>query len=216
MAVFATEGIILKRSNYGEADRVLTVFTPYKGKIRVVAKGVRRIKSRRAGNVELLNRVKLHLYQGMGAPVLTEADSIETYAILKENLTLSSYASHVAEITDRLLPEDQPNPGVYQLFAAILGILEKNPRQIFIRAYEVKLLTELGFWSTSQIQTSREMTELLTRLQMSTWDQIAEIEIDQAQAVELERILRFYIERLLESPLKSVEVIQQIKRESNS
>jgi DNA repair protein RecO (recombination protein O) len=214
MAVFATEGIILKRSNYGEADRVLTVFTPFKGKIRVVAKGVRRIKSRRAGNVELLNRVKLHLYQGTGAPVLTEAESIQTYPILKQNLTLSSYASHVAEITGRLLPEDQPNPGVYQLFAAILGILETNPRQIFIRAYEVKLLTELGFWSTSQIQTSDQMVGLLTKLQMSKWDEIAEIEIDQAQAVELERILRFYIERLLESPLKSVEVIQQIKKES--
>lgn len=215
MPVFTTEGIILKRSNYGEADRLLTVVTPFKGKILVIAKGVRRITSRRAGNVELLNKVRLHLFQGQGMPLLTEAESIQTFQRIKSDLTLSSYASHVAEITNKLLPENQPNHGVYQLLIGILQILEKNPRQIFIRAYELKLMTELGFWSLDQVEVDEEIKELLRQLQMKSWSQIEQMTIDQPQAVELERILRYYIEKILESPLKSAEVIRKIKETRN-
>jgi len=75
MRGFKTEGIVLKRRNFGEADRILTVFTKDRGKISVLAKGVRRITSRRAGNVELLNRVSIFLHQTRGMPILTEAVS---------------------------------------------------------------------------------------------------------------------------------------------
>ena len=64
MVGFKTEGIILRRRDFGEADRILTVFSLHRGKISVIAKGVRRITSRRAGNVELLNRVQMFLYPG--------------------------------------------------------------------------------------------------------------------------------------------------------
>ena len=135
MAISTTEGIIVKRSNFGEADRLLTIITPYKGKIKVVAKGVRRITSRRGGNVELLNKVKLQIFQGKGLAILTEAQSLETFLKIKSDLMLLSYASHVVEVAERLLPEDQPNPAAYNLLATALHLLEKNPRQIFIRAF---------------------------------------------------------------------------------
>ncbi len=211
MPVFTLEGIILKRSNYGEADRLLTIVTPFKGKISVIAKGVRRITSRRAGNVELLNKVRMHMFQAQGMPLLTEAESLQTFQRIKSDLTLSSYASHIAEITNKLLPENQPNYGVYQLLLTILQILEKNPRQIFIRAYEVKLMTELGFWSLNQLEVDEEIKEILHQLQMKSWSQIEQMELTQPQAVELERILRYYIEKILEGPLKSAEVIRKIK-----
>ena len=63
MVSLTTEGLIIKRKDFGEADRILTVLTDRFGKISVVAKGVRRITSRRAGNIELLNLVKLHLFK---------------------------------------------------------------------------------------------------------------------------------------------------------
>src|SRR3989344_892201 len=98
MPTITTEGIIIKRKNFGEADRILTVITPYKGKINIIAKGVRRITSRRAGNIELLNKTKLHIFQGQGMGILSEAEAISTYPKIKNNLILSSYGSHILEI----------------------------------------------------------------------------------------------------------------------
>ncbi len=91
MSGFKTEGIVLKRRNFGEADRILTIFSKERGKITVLAKGVRRITSRRAGNVELLNRTVMYLHQGRGLPILTEATTLEPYQKIKEDLTLSTY-----------------------------------------------------------------------------------------------------------------------------
>lgn len=212
MPALTTEGIVLKHANYGEADRMLTVLTPFKGKILVVAKGVRRITSRRAGNVEPLNRVRIHLFQSQGAPILTEAQSLQTFSKIKDDLTLSAYGSHIAEITERLTAENQPNLGVYQLMVTVLELLEKNPRQIFIRAYEVKLLTVLGFWSLGQIQASRATKELLDQLQKESWSEIAEIKVNETQALDLEMVLRYYLERVLESPLKSIRVLEDLKK----
>lgn len=211
MPSFTTEGIILKHSNYGEADRVLTILTPFKGKISVVAKGIRRITSRRAGNVEPLNQVKLHLFQGPGIPILTEAQSIQTFPKIKSELSLSANGSHIVEITEKLSAENQANTAVYRLLLAVLQIIEKTPRQIFIRAYEVKLLTVLGFWSLNQIQASVETMKLLDKLQRKSWSEIADIKINEAQALDLERILRYYLEKVLESSLKSIRVLDQLQ-----
>lgn len=212
MAVFTTEGIIIKRSNFGEADRILTVVTPFKGKIKIVAKGVRRITSRRGGNVELLNKVKLHIYQGQGMPILTEAESISTYPMIKNELILSSYGSHIMELAEKLLPEEQGNPVAYQLIASILGLLETNPRQIFIRAFEVKLLSVLGYWSLDQIEVEGELKIILEKLQRESWENIEKMTINKNQALELEKIVRYYIEKIIESSLKSIRMIQRLKQ----
>lgn len=211
MSVFTTEGIIIKRNNFGEADRILTVITQYKGKVRIVAKGVRKITSRRGGNVELLNKVKLHIYEGKGMPILTEAESIQTFPKIKAELMIVSYASYIIELADKLLPEAQPNPIAYQLLASILGLLESNPRQIFIRAYEIKLLSIMGFWSLDQISPTDEIKDILGKLQKESWEKIEKMNINQNQALELEKILRYYIEKILEQSLKSVKILQRLK-----
>lgn len=211
MPVVTSEGIIIKRSNFGEADRLLTVVTPFKGKITVLAKGVRRITSRRGGNVELLNKLKFQMFTGSGLPILTEAESLQTYPKIKADLMLSSYASHVAELANRLLPENQSNPGTYLLLNTILDLLEANPRQIFIRAFEIKLLINLGFWSKDQIQVSEKIKALLNKLQRNNWQEISSLDINAKEALELERILRYYIEKVLEGKLKSVEIINKLK-----
>lgn len=211
MATINSEGIIVKRINFGEADRIISVMTPYKGKISIVAKGVRRITSRRGGNVELLNKIKFQIFQGSGMPILTEADSLATFPKIKADLILSSYGSHIAELAERFLPEEQPNPTAYQLLNSILNLLEDNPRQIFIRAYEVKLLSTLGFWSTGQIDAAKEIKAILDSLQKLSWTEIAQMTLNQEEALEVERILRYYIEKVLESPLKSVQIIDKLK-----
>ncbi|MBI4036994.1 DNA repair protein RecO [Candidatus Daviesbacteria bacterium] len=211
MPTFGTEGIIVKRKNFGEADRILTIITPYKGKISVLAKGVRRITSRRGGNVELLNKVKLHIFQGSGLGILTEAESLQTFPKIKNDLILGSYGSHVVELADRLSAENQPNPAVYNLLLIVLTLLEKEPRQIFIRAYEVKLLTSLGFWSSDQVEASSNILDILQKLQVKSWEEIAKMKINSGEALEVENILRYYIEKVLESSLKSMRIIKEIR-----
>jgi recombinational DNA repair protein (RecF pathway) len=210
MPSFSTEGIILKRVNFGETDRVLTVLTERFGKISVIAKGVRRITSRRAGNVEVLNRVRLHLFKARSY-TLTEAESVETFQKLKENLTLTTYAFHIIELVDRLVPESQKNPYVYSLVLEILVILQTNPRQIFIRAFEVKLLSLLGFWSIEAVPNlNPELEEVLVSLQKKSWQEISALEVKEEVSLELERVLRYYIEKILESSLKSVQVLRKL------
>ena len=145
MLGFKTEGIILKRRDFGEADRILTVFSLHRGKITVLAKGVRRITSRRGGNVELLNRVQMFLYPGKNFLILTEAISLDTFQKLKEDLILSTYAFHILELVNKLTAENQENRDLYSHLVEVLKRLSRKPRQILIRAFEVKILSNLGF-----------------------------------------------------------------------
>lgn len=211
MKAFKTEGIILKRRDFGEADRIITAFTFHRGKVTIIAKGVRRITSRRAGNVELLNRVAMFLYPGKQFLNLTEANSIETFQKIKEDLTLSTYAYHIIELIDKLTAENQENPILYSHLVEVLKRLSINPRQIWIRAFEVKILTNLGFWSQSQIDGLKpEIKNLLEILEQKSWDEIGSLEVNKNQALELERVLRYYLERVIEGSLKSRQFLKEI------
>ncbi len=207
------EGIILKRRNLGETDRILTVFSYQKGKITVLAKGVRKITSRRAGNVELLNRGLLYLHQGKNFYILTEAQSIATYQKLKENLGLSTYALHIIELVDKLTAENQENRILYENLVFVLQKLSSNPRQIFIRAFEARILSLLGFVNFGEglhLEGVSERTkELLGNLESLSWDQIEKLQIEEKEALELERVLRYHIERVIEGQLKSRQLLKK-------
>lgn len=197
MLGFKTEGIILKRRDLGEADRILTVFSLHRGKISVLAKGVRRITSRRAGNVELLNRVQMYLHPGKNFLILTEATALDTFPKLKDDLTLSTYAFHILELTDKLTAENQENRILYEHLVNVLQRLSRNPRQILVRAYEAKILTNLGF-------SNFELANF-------SWDEIEKMKITQKQALELEQILRYTVERVIEGHLKSRKFLKWTK-----
>lgn len=227
MRTFKTEGVVLKRKDFGEADRILTVFTNNRGKITVLAKGVRRITSRRAGNVELLNRVTMFLHQTKGMPILTEASSIDTFEKIKQDLTLSTYAYHILELVDKLTAENQENRSLYTELVEVLKRLEKKPRQILIRAFEAKILSNLGFISFKHFPSSNldkipqvqirfhpkgaGSWGILQDLEIKSWDEIERVEINEKEALELEHILRYHLERVIESSLKSRQFLRKIR-----
>jgi hypothetical protein len=209
MSSVTVEGIILKRANFGEADRMLTVLTKTMGKISVTARGVRKITSRRAGNVELLNLVRIGLFKGKGF-TLTEAESLETFPRIKSNLATSTAAFHILELSDRLLPENDPNFRAYELVKETLIIMEENPRQLIMRAFEIKLLSLLGFFSAKALPGMEEdMQELIEDLNRLDFGQIKRLDIDPGRIVALEAVLRYYIEQILESKLKSADVMKK-------
>ena len=148
-----TEGIIIKRRNIGEADRLLTVFTKTEGKIVVKARGIRKIPSRRSAHVELLNLASLSLYKGSKFPVLTEATSLDTFSDIKNDLNKVGFAYHICELIDGLCPENQENRAVFTLLHNVLVRLEKEEEIVeVIHGFEVELLTVLGYWGTGDMQ----------------------------------------------------------------
>ncbi len=216
MRGFKTEGIVLKRRNFGEADRILTVFSKDRGKISILAKGVRRITSRRAGNVELLNRVSIFLHQTKGMPILTEAVSLDTYSKLKEDLTLSTVSFHILELVDKLTAENQESSNLYFNLTQVLKKLEQKPRQIFIRAFEVRILSLMGFANFQESldshleSVSLNVKNILRDLEGMSWDSIEQLKINEKEAMELESVLRYYLERVIEGALKSRQFLKKL------
>src|SRR5574341_2483018 len=95
------EAVVLRHSDYGEADRLLTLYTRQLGKTRALAKGARKIASRKAGHIEPFTYVKLQLAKGRDMLILTQADTVDAYLPLREDLILTRYASYVLELQDR-------------------------------------------------------------------------------------------------------------------
>jgi recombinational DNA repair protein (RecF pathway) len=150
-------------------------------------------------------------------PVLTEAKTLETFEKLKKELNLSAYAFHIIELVDKLTAENQENRILYGMLVEILNRLSKNnPRQIFVRAFEAKILSNLGFISFQDPQVELHFhprggsRELLKKLEEKTWDEIERINVNQNQAMELETILRYHIERVIEGSLKARKFLKQI------
>lgn len=141
------EGIIVKRVNVGEADRILTVMTREIGKIQVKAIGIRRITSRRSPHVELLNRVSLSLFKGHTMYILTEAVVLDTYEYIKTDLSKVGFAYHICELVNGLIPEGQENPQLYGMLTYCLGkALREEDLSKTVHRFEMKLLAILGFW----------------------------------------------------------------------
>lgn len=153
MRTFSSEGIILKRVDFGEADRLVTIFTKNKGKITSLAKGIRRIGSRRSGNVELLNRAKLSFAQSKSLPILTEAESVQTFSRLKEDLKKVGLAYYLIELVDQFFHDGQESYKTYNLLSEALSFineLEMEKAEIIVRAFELKLLSIVGYQPSVQ------------------------------------------------------------------
>lgn len=151
MRTVTVEGIIIKRVNVGEADRILTVMTRDLGKVSVKATGVRRITSRRASHVELLNVAKLYLYKGKGMMVLTEVMMVESFEWLKADLRKIGFAYHVCELVNGLCPENQENRLVYDLLKRTFERLTAQDDLAHVAyQFEMELLRLLGYWSSEE------------------------------------------------------------------
>lgn len=144
--VYRTEAIVLGRFDLGETDRVFTLLTCDRGKIRAVAKGARRPTSKLAPSLEYFSRCRLILSRGRDLDVITSADVIARPDALGERIEAFSHACHLAEMTNRLVPDGQDVPDVYRLLAAALSELEQTGQPwLLARWYEMALLAMTGY-----------------------------------------------------------------------
>ncbi len=169
MRNLSVEGIVIKRRDIGEADRLLTVLTRHQGKIIIKALGVRKIISRRSPHVELLNHSSLVLHKGKLLHILNEAQTIEDHSEIKEDLNKIGFAYHFCELIDGLCPENQEHEDVFDLFKKSLKELcEGNNLPEIVHGFEIELLTLLGFYpvgksSIPTLNTTAYIEDILER-----------------------------------------------------
>ena len=144
--IFKTHGVVLKQMPLGEADRILTICTPDAGKLRAVARGVRRTKSRMGGHLEPLTHVSVSVAQGRVLDTITEAETIHSFRGLREDLQLVSRAVYLAELVDGFSTEQSPSSAVFALLLNTLGRLQHaGGATSLMRNFEVQLLKHTGF-----------------------------------------------------------------------
>jgi DNA repair protein RecO (recombination protein O) len=144
---FRVEAVVLRHADWGEADRLLTLFTRERGKVRAIAKGARRIRSRKAGHLEPFTHVTLQLARGRDLLIVTQADTLDAHLLLGKDLVKTGLASYVVELLDRFTTEDESEnyPAFVLLTETLKRISEESDPWLAIRYYEVRLLDYLGY-----------------------------------------------------------------------
>lgn len=144
---FSIDSIVLKRMDYGEADRILTVLSRRYGKLRLLAKGVRRTQSKLAGHLEPFAHAQLMVAKGRNLDVVTQAMTMASFWEIRESLERSSYAFHFAELVDAFVQDADEHQGVFDLLRDSLATLASTdrPPALVARHFEMHLLDEAGF-----------------------------------------------------------------------
>lgn len=137
---------MLRRRDFSEADRLVTLYTANFGKRRVLAKGVRKLTSRLAGHVELFTRAQLMLATGRNLDIITQAQVVAPYRSLREDLDRTSLAWYVVDLLDKMTQDDEENRPLYQLLTQTLDGLDTSPQPaLIVRFFELRLLGLVGY-----------------------------------------------------------------------
>lgn len=140
------QGFVIKRKNFGEADRIITIFSKDYGKINVVAKGVRKLTSRRSGLLEPFNLINFQAVQSYNMPILTEVELVEAFSDKKENVSFQKIFI-ICELLDALCSEDLTLRSLYDL---LIDFAYKKESEVSFIEFKTALLVNLGFWNNDK------------------------------------------------------------------
>ena len=143
---YQTEAIIIKKIKLGEADRILTLYTPYLGKIRAVARGVRRPRSKLSGHLELLTHSLVSLARGRNLDTITGSQTINSFLPLKSDLKLTSYGLYATELVDQFTADHIENRPLFQvLLETMQRLCRRGDNELVLRYFELHLLNQVGY-----------------------------------------------------------------------
>ena len=144
--VYGTEAIVLRRIDFGEADRLLTILSPTFGKLRAIAKGARKTTSRKSGHVELFTRVQLLIARGSSLDIVSQAETIEPHRGLREDLARGTTAHYLAELAEQFAQEASDERPLYELLSgALVALCDATDVALIARHFELRLLGIMGF-----------------------------------------------------------------------
>ncbi|HZB40719.1 MAG TPA: DNA repair protein RecO [Ilumatobacter sp.] len=142
--LYRDEGIVLRTYKLAESDRIVVMMTAAHGKVRAVAKGVRKTKSKFGARLEPMSHVRLLLYRGRELDIVSQAESIEPLAPLLSSLDRASQGIAAIEAVDQLALEREPNPRLYRMAVGVLRTIAARPSPLNVSAFYWKLLAAEG------------------------------------------------------------------------
>jgi DNA repair protein RecO (recombination protein O) len=149
--LYKDEGVVLRTIKLGEADRIVTLFTRDNGKVRAVAKGIRKTKSRFGGRLEPFTRVSLVVYKGRNLDTITSADIVSSAKRVRADYQRLTAAAALADLVDKVTPERERADSVYALLVAGLEALGERGATTVVPAFAVKLLSISGYHPQLQV-----------------------------------------------------------------
>jgi DNA repair protein RecO (recombination protein O) len=144
MSLYRDTGVVLRTYKLGEADRIVVILTAAHGKVRAVAKGVRKTKSRFGSRLEPMSHVSLLLYEGRELDIVSQAESIDHFRTLRDDLDGMTRAMSLLEAVDQLAQDRHPSPRLYQMLLGALRTLAAGPSALLVPAFYLKLLAAEG------------------------------------------------------------------------
>lgn len=213
MALYRQEAVVLRTYKLGEADRIVVLYTRSRGKVRAVAKGVRRTRSKFGSRLEPGSVVHLQLYEGRNLDIVTQAETALLFPSLRSDIEAFGRASILLEIIDQVAVEGESNPAVYKLLTGALAELDRAGNPLVVPAFVGKLLVLEGV-----------QPQLGQCVQCGTADDLVSIEISEGGAFcrehrrgervspearwALERVFNGHVRQLLEtaSPTLALEI----------
>jgi DNA repair protein RecO (recombination protein O) len=145
MSLYHERGVVLRTYKLGEADRIVTFLTRDRGKVRAVAKGVRKTKSRFGGRLEPASHVELLLYEGRELDIVTQAETLDHNGALREDYERLSRAVSMLEAADQVAQERQANPALYRMLVGALQSLAARDTPLVVPAFFLKVLSLEGY-----------------------------------------------------------------------
>lgn len=146
MALYTTEGIVLKTQNIGEADRICTIYSPIKGKARAVAKGARRPKSRFVSSTQMFAYGDFQIFTGKSLDGISQVQLKESFPRLHDDLAKLAYASYVSELVSEMTEEGDGDETIFNMLFTYMRVLsETSDPELVTVAFETKFATVLGY-----------------------------------------------------------------------
>jgi DNA repair protein RecO (recombination protein O) len=144
LSLYRDEGVVLRTMRLGEADRIVSFVTKARGKVRAVAKGVRRTNSKFGGRLEPLSHVALQCWQGRELDTVTQVEVLDSFKSVREDLSRVSKAYALLEVVDQLAQERHANDRLYEMLVGALRALETRDSVLLVPSFFLKVLALEG------------------------------------------------------------------------
>lgn len=144
MALYRDHGIVLRTYKLGEADRIVSFMTERHGKVRGVAKGVRKTRSKFGARLEPMSHVAVQFYEGRELDIVTQADTVDHFRPIRDDLDRIGRAATMLEAVDQISMEREPNPDLYRMLLGALRSLASRNSPLVVAGFHWKLLALEG------------------------------------------------------------------------
>lgn len=157
----STLGIVIKSRTIKESDILVTLLTPHSGKITMLAKGAKNIKSTRLGSLQLGNIIKAHIYQKNNYLWLSETQTVSQFLQTSKNLTQLGLLFYFMEILNYLIADNQQIEGIYEISENVIKAINNNNFVAFIK-HEIEFINLLGFGIPKSVETTFHHEDYIT------------------------------------------------------